>query len=577
MNETFSSGGFILNNLDDNVWIVASAWPTINSVPHLGTILHLLSADVISRYLRLVGERVISVSGSDAHGTPVLLSAEDNNQSPNDYAHDVHKKILQYLDEWNIHLDNYTITTTKFHKLFVQNFYTRLKEQQSIFSKETEQYYCQTCQLFLPDRFIEGTCPKCYENNARGDQCSNPSCNIILTPEQLVQPYCKKCKSNPIKKHTSHYYLDLEKLEPKIKHFINSNVNFTPLVVNESLKFFNEGLQSRAITRDLSWGINASFLFKGQEKVFYVWAEDVLGYLSASAEYLEKTKTSDNWKSIWSSKNTKTVYCLGLDNIFFHAVWLPGLLLAYNDNLRLPAYLSTTQFIQFDGQAFSKSKNIGLWIDEAIEVAPADFWRFYLIYYRPEKRSHNFDWKSFVNLINNEVFANVINLIYREASLIWKYNEGYITSPISIVQESSNEFLVLVDEIIRDIITEIYSIQIKNALQKTVYFAKTINTFLSQQEPWKKIDRENTIEDITVGYISALLVITFLEPVIPTISYQLKELLYPNDITIDLSNFDFIKWTKNFVINYQLPQLHKILEPVRLENLIRKYEFLKTK
>lgn len=566
-----------MNISDDNLWIVASAWPTINNLPHLGTILQLLSADVLSRYLRLAGEKVISVSGSDAHGTPVLVSSENTNQSPDDYVQDIHQKILQYLDEWDIQLDNYTITTTEYHKHFVQKFYTRLKDQQTIFSKESEQHYCLTCQLFLPDRFIEGTCHKCNENNARGDQCSNPSCNIILTPDQLLQPQCRKCKSTPTRKKTSHYYLDLEQLEPRLRQFINSAKNFSPLVINESLKFFSEGLQSRAVTRDLSWGIDASFLFNGQKKVFYVWAEDVIGYLSASAEFLDQLNKKTNWQTIWSNKNIKTVYCLGLDNIFFHAIWLPGLLLAYNENLRLPDYLSTTQFIQFEGQAFSKSKNIGLWIDEALELAPADCWRFYLIYNRPEKKSVNFEWEKFVDLINSALIANVFNLVYRLSSLIWKYFDGWINLPISITHNDNNLFLETFQQDINSIIECILHVDLKDSLRKTIILIKDINGHLSRQEPWKKNNLNAQLEDILVSYFSTVISLHLLQPVIPTFSSQLLDQLQAKELKINFGDKNTFKKLLNSPLRLQIRPSKKLISPLEAEKILQEYFDLKAK
>lgn len=566
-----------MNKPDENLWIVTSAWPTINNIPHLGTILHLLSADVISRYLSLIGEKVISVSGSDAHGTPVLLSAEAINKSPQEYVLEIHKKILYFLDKWSITLDNYTITTTNYHKEFVQNYYTRLKDQKVIFSKEIEQYFCESCQLFLPDRFIEGTCPKCHESNARGDQCSNPSCNIILTPDQLLHPYCKKCKSSPSKKKTSHYYLDLEKFESKLKNFINSAKNFTPLVVNESLKFFNEGLQARAITRDLSWGIDASQLCDGQEKVFYVWAEDVLGYLSASAEYLEKKEKNTEWKGIWTSTKTKTVYCLGLDNIFFHAIWLPGLLLAYNDNLRLPDYLSTTQFIQFNGQAFSKSKNIGLWIDEAIKLAPADVWRFYLVYNRPEKKSFNFEWATFSELVNTELIANVFNLVYRLSTLVWKYLSGSINLPLKISQNENKQFIERFHLSLNQILKYILQIEIRDALRTTIKLIREINGHLSRQEPWKKNNLDEQKEDILLTYCATVISLHLLQPVIPTFSKDLINQLHAKDLELDLRNEKILNDLLSRQLKYKLPPSTKLITPLNTGELIKEYNQLKAK
>ncbi len=557
-------------------WIVTSAWPTINNIPHLGTILQLLSADVLSRYLRLVGEQVISVSGSDVHGTPVLISSEAENETPEVYSTKIHKIVLELLEKWNIRLDNYSITTTPYHKNFVQTFYKNLKHQQTIFLARSEQFYCSNCDLFLPDRFIEGTCPICKNEKARGDQCPNANCNAILTPEKLINPYCIRCKATPIKRQTQHWYLDLPQFESALKSYIESNNNFSPLVINEALKFFEEGLNPRAITRDLSWGIDASFLFTDQpQKVFYVWSEDVLGYLSASAEFIDKNYPNLDWKSIWRNPATKTVYCLGLDNIFFHAIWFPALLLASKENFVLPTYLSTTQFLQFNGEAFSKSKNIGLWIDEALEVAQADFWRFYLIYYKPDKKSHNFEWETFVKLINDVLISNIVNLVYRICSLSWRYNHGKILLKIEFCQASTKEFLLEIEESINNIFEKILKIDSKSALQQSVLFSKQINSFLSKQEPWKKSNSEFRLEDITLGYIATGFLVYLLEPVIPTLISQFKEQLSLKDIHFTSSKFSILDWFEHTNKIIQLPKLKKLIQPLVKKDLEKAYQDIK--
>lgn len=565
-----------MSKKDVDIWIVTSAWPTINNIPHLGTILHLLSADVISRFLRILGKEVISVSGSDIHGTPVLLRAGEEGVEPKAYAELVHNKVVELLQAWNIKLDNYTITNSPHHTTFIQDYYQHLKDNKTIFLHSELQFYCPECDLFLPDRFIEGTCPYCQDPQSRGDQCSNSNCNQILTPKLLINPKCKQCHSIPVEKETTHYYLDLEILGPKIKTFIKSSNSFSPIVINEALKFFEDGLKSRAVTRDLSWGIDATYLFdQNEKKVFYVWAEDVLGYVSASKEVIEKKDPNTNWKAIWSSPKTRTVYCLGLDNIFFHAIWLPALLLASNEQFILPHFLSTTQFLQFNGEAFSKSKNIGVWIDEALKIAEPDLWRFYLIYNRPEKKSFNFEWVNFVEIINNELIANIINLVHRTCSLIWKYNNGIILLPVKITNTNNLKFTAKIQYYVEDIIQKIEYIQIKDALHQIVDVSKAINGHLSRQEPWKKKIVSDRFEDIFFTYALVSLTIHLLEPVIPTLATKLKIRLGTNNIRIDLHSFNIAIWIKDYKVLQKLPALEKIIAPLEIDSLIKQYHTLK--
>lgn len=500
---------------NSDTWIVTAAWPTINDVPHLGTILQLLTGDVITRSLRLAGEKVISVTGSDAHGTPILIGASKNGQDPVAFVHDLHERLVGLLEHWKIHYDHYTITTTPSHKRFVQSFYNDLNARKLLFAKETTQFFCPTCSRFLPDRFVEGECPKCHQTPARGDQCPNGLCGAILDPEELKNPYCKECGSPPEQRATTHFFFDLQPFSKPLQEFLDK-VHCPNNVIEEARTIISSGLQPRPITRDLIWGIDASNLGpKASGKVYYVWAEDVLGYLSASIKPLGK-----EWENVWTDRRTRTVFCLGIDNLFFHAIWFPALLLASSTSFVLPHALVVSQFLQFEGHPFSKSLNRGIWVDQALELAPADYWRFYLTYTRPEGKGHNFTWEQFTKVINSELIDTVGNLTRRVSVLAVNFLGGTLDLSFRD-REHLKEFLGLVSQLITDYRLLTLKLDIKKALVKTLELASLSNSFLNQSSPWNEPK-----EDIRVTTISAVVCTTgwvgyLLSPVCPDISSRI--------------------------------------------------------
>jgi methionyl-tRNA synthetase len=291
------------------------------------------------------------VSGSDAHGTPIVVSAEKGGRTPEEVAFKYRDEYVKLLERWEINLDNYTVTHNPLHIKFCQEFYKRIFKNGYVFKARTEQPYCKKCERFLPDRFVEGECPRCGWPEARGDQCTNPECERLLTPTELNNPRCAVCGATPTLKETVHWYFDLPRLGRQVKKFLED----CP-ILSESARSFagsvvQEGLTPRPITRDLEWGIPADPIFEGAEgKVLYVWAENILGYLSATKEWNKQRGNPTKSKNLWQARDTKTVFCIGKDNTIFHAIIFPALLIAAQDNYVLPYAMSVTEFITFKGQ-----------------------------------------------------------------------------------------------------------------------------------------------------------------------------------------------------------------------------------
>jgi len=508
-------------------WLVASAWPYINYVPHLGTMIgSILSADVFARFLRMLGEEVLFVSGSDEHGTPIEVEAIKRGIDPKKFTDENHKKVKELFAKWNISFDNYTRTENPIHKEFVRKFYMKLYERGYIFSKEIEMPYCPRCKMFLPDRFIEGTCPYCGYPKARGDQCDR--CGRLLEPTLLINPRCSICGSKPEIKRTLHWFFDLPKLTEKIKEYIENNKNLPDNARNMSLSMIREGLKPRSLTRDNKWGIPAPF--PGAEgKTIYVWMEAVLGYVSATIEYFVKRGDPDGWKKYWFDPEVKSVFFIGKDNIPFHTIIFPALLLASGDNYVLPWRVESTEYLMFEGEKFSKSRRIGIWIDEALEILPSDYWRFALVYIRPETRDSNFTWDLFIDIINSILNDTIGNFIHRTLSLTYRHFKE--VPPRYKLNNVDEEVLNDVKRLYEEITKMFKSFKFKEALFRIVDIARVGNKYLNDTQPWDLIktnrERAATVLNIALSLVKALAIL--LAPIIPEHADRLWHMLGYND------------------------------------------------
>ncbi|RLI24914.1 methionine--tRNA ligase, partial [Candidatus Bathyarchaeota archaeon] len=493
--------------------LVTSAWPYINFVPHIGNIIgSVLSADVIARYYRLKGEEVLFVSGSDEHGTPIEVEAAKLGIHPKTLTDVNHAKVSELFRRWGISFDNYTRTESETHKKFVQDLLMKIYRNGYIFTKEAEIPYCPEEKRFLPDRFVEGKCPYCGYERARGDQCE--SCGRLLEPTKLVDMRCAICGAEPIIKKTKHWYFDMPKLSEKLLEYLNSNERLTGSTRNFSLRFIKEGLKARAITRDTEWGIPAPF--PGAEgKTIYVWVEAVLGYISATIEYF-KGKDESRWRDFWFDKDSRTLFFIGKDNIPFHTIILPALLMATHEDWVLPWNVSATEFLLFKGEKFSKSRRWGVWIDEALNLFPVDYWRYVLLAIRPENKDTNFTWKIFIEKVNSELNDTIGNFIHRAITFLNRYFDSKVPEPReldTLDREMLNDLETSVSEIERDL----ENIRIQSALGKIYSLAQAGNRYLNLKEPWKtfKSDPQVCANTLYVAMqIVKALVIT-LKPFIP--------------------------------------------------------------
>jgi methionyl-tRNA synthetase len=504
--------------------LVTSAWPYINVTPHLGNLVgSVLSADVAARYYRLKGNDVLMVSGSDTHGTPIEVEAIKQGITPKELTDKNHVKVSELFRRWNASFDNYTTTESPIHKQFVQKTLLEIQKNGYIISKETQMLYCEHDQRFLPDRFVEGKCPYCGCEKARGDQCD--ICGRLLEPTLLVEPYCVICKNKPTVKTTKHWYIDLSKLAEPLTQYLINNQQLPTNVKNFSLNWIKEGLKPRAVTRDVEWGIPAPF--EGAEgKTIYVWVDAVLGYVSATIEQCQRVGQPEKWRDFWFNKDAKTLYFVGKDNIPFHTIILPALLLASGQGYNLPWNVSATEFLQFRGQKASKSQRVGIWIDEALELFPVDYWRFFLMATRPESKDTNFTWSAFSEKINADLNDTFGNFIHRTLSFINSKFDGQVPAPTKL-DKDDEAVLQSIKLKVEQAASEFEACWLQSAASTLIGISRVGNQYLNTKEPWNlmKTDREKagTIFNVAVQVVKALAVVS--EPFIPQTAEQIWQTL----------------------------------------------------
>jgi methionyl-tRNA synthetase len=561
-------------------WVVTSAWPYVNAIPHLGNMVgSVLSADVFARFLRLKGHDVVFVSGSDAHGTPVAVAAKKQKVDPEVLAMENHKRIKDLFKRWNISYDNYTHTHNPTHQKLVQEFLLDVQKNEYIFEKEIESLYCSKDNLFLPDRFVEGICPYCGDENARGDQCDK--CQKLLTPLELKKPRCVVCNETPKLKKTKHWYMNFPKLQERLAELIRNNEIIPPNARQVCLNSIAEGLPERAITRDLEWGIPA--LFKGaDEKTIYVWFEAVLGYVSAVKEWADKIiKKPEKFDYFWKDQDTKTVFFIGKDNIIFHLIMFPGLLLAYNEDkssdqkLVLPYNVSSTEFLMYENEKFSKSRGIGIWIDDALELAPVEYWRFNLIFNRPEKSDTSFLWSEFEN--NIKILNDIVgNFIHRTLTFITKQYSGKIPKKID-TDDLDRNFMLKINSISEIAGNLLEKFELKKALKEVINFGKEGNIYLNDKAPWHLIkdnrDAAGHVFNLCANAVYALAIL--LGPFIPETSNKIL-----NYLNID-EKLDSLSWdsiNENYLeTGHEIKNPKPLFQKLEIQEIKEKLKKIKEK
>ena len=487
--------------------LVAIAWPYASAKIHVGNVTgsH-LPGDIFARYHRMVGNRVLMVSGSDSHGTPITVRAEEEGKSPREVFEGFHSEFLELFQRLGISYDLFTHTDTENHHRVSQDFFRALLDAGYLYRETQEQMYSEAQGRFLPDRYVEGTCPVCGYEFARGDQCDN--CNTLLDPDELIDPRSALDGSTPVLRETEHYFLDLPTLarEGLAQWLALNKEHWRPNVINFARNYVNEGLQGRPITRDLEWGIQVP-LEGWEDKCLYVWFEAVIGYFSASAEWAHNTDQPEAWKDWWYDPGAKTLYFIGKDNIPFHAVIWPAELMGvkrlYEENasqvLNLPYDVPANEFMNLEGRGMSGSRNWAVWADEALERYDPDAIRYYLTASMPETRDTYWTWDEFVHRNNKELVGTWGNLAHRALTFAYKRFDGQVPTP-GTLDDVDLELLEDVEEGFERVGDLLAGCHFRAALAEVMDLAREANRYLEEKGPWFQIkdDREAAATTIYV-------------------------------------------------------------------------------
>jgi methionyl-tRNA synthetase len=514
--------------------LVCIAWPYANADIHVGNIVgsH-LPGDIYARYHRLKGNRVLVVSGSDAHGTPITVRADAEGKTPGEVYEHFHRRFLELFKQVGITYDLFTSTHTENHFRVSQDIFLKLRANGYLFTKTEAQWYSPSEKRFLPDRYVEGTCYLCGYDKARGDQCDR--CGNLLEATRLIHPRARNSGSALELRETEHFYLDLAKAAPALKRWLSEDKeHWRPQVLNPSLAQTDD-LRERAITRDLDWGIPVPLPeWAERGKCLYVWFEAVIGYFSASIEWSALTGQPEAWKDWWYDPRAKTVYFIGKDNTPFHTLIWPAELLGverlYDDDparrLNLPYDVPANEFLNLEGQKISGSRNWAVWGLDFLTRYDPDPLRYYLTSVLPESKDADWSWEEFVQHNNNELVATWGNLANRVLTFAYKHWEGRVP-PTGELRPQDTELLAKIDAGFETVGRLIEGVKLRAALEEVMALATEANRYLDAQGPWFQIKQDKAAAGQSI--YTALRAIdslkTLFAPFLPHTSQKLHEFL----------------------------------------------------
>tara|TARA_B100000749_G_scaffold279998_1_gene274326 strand:+ start:92 stop:1792 length:1701 start_codon:yes stop_codon:yes gene_type:complete len=501
---------------------VAVAWPYANGPLHLGHIAGCyLSADIFARYHRFKGNEVLMVSGSDTHGTPITIRADEEGITPQEVVERYHAMFLEAWQKLGITFDLFTHTNTDNHEEVVHRVFKSLLEKGYIYTGNMLLAYCAQCDRYLPDRYVEGTCPHCGNLRARGDQCD--ACGRTLDPQELVDPRCSICGATPEFRESEHFFLKLSAFEKPLLEWVEKQDHWRNNVKNFTRQFLRDGLKDRAISRDLSWGVPLPV--DGYEsKRIYVWFEAVIGYLSAAVEWAGQT--GGNWEDFWKDPATKSYYFIGKDNIPFHSIIWPAIILAYDEGLNLPYDVPANEFLSLENQKFSTSQNWAVWVPDYLERYDPDPLRYLLSINMPESGDANFSWSEFVRRNNEELVATYGNLVNRVLSFTYRNFDGKVPG-VQSLDEVDQGLLRAARETMDSVDENLYHCRFKAAIGQAFGLAQEANRYLDTKAPWKTIkeDRDQAGASLTVAMQAINCLKTILYPFMPFSSQKVHEFL----------------------------------------------------
>lgn len=504
-------------------YLVTSALPYANGKLHVGHVAGAyLPADIFVRWLRLHKQDVIYICGTDEHGTPISISADAEGVTPDVVVKRYHDSIEAAFNSINIEFDNFSGTARPPHHVTSQKFFTDLFEKGHIQARETRQFYCEHDKRYLPDRYVEGTCPRCQASGARGDQCD--ACGQIYDTVTLVEPRCKICGNTPVIRDTKHWFLLLDDFRERLKEWISHKDYWKENVRNFMLNLLDQGLIERSITRDLSWGIPVP-LPEAEGKVLYVWFDAPIGYISSTVEWAERIGDPDRWKDYWLDTETQLIHFIGKDNIIFHALIWPAMLMGQNLPYCLPHDIPANEFMNLEGQKISTSRNWAIWVDEFAQAFDGDYLRYYLAVNAPEKGDSDFSFKDFQQRINGELNNVLGNLANRVFAFSVK-NFGGVISSVSLSDES-NQVLAEAKSLMEQIDAGYKEYQVKKNTRLIMDIARLGNRYFDERKPWSVIkeDRDHVAETLRVCADLLAMLSVCMYPILPGSMNKLRKMM----------------------------------------------------
>ncbi|WP_226681564.1 methionine--tRNA ligase [Sutcliffiella horikoshii] len=535
---------------------IGGAWPYANGSLHLGHIAALLPGDILARYYRQKGEAVLYVSGSDCNGTPISIRANQENTTTESIANRYHQEFVECFQKLGFTYDLYTRTDAIHHHKSVQVIFSKLLENGYLYKKTIEQAYCETDHQFLPDRFVEGICPNCGAK-ARGDQCDN--CSAILDPLDLIDKRCKICGNQPTIKETEHFYFSFSQFQKKLETFVETarrGNRWRENAISLTTRYLKEGVPDRAVTRDLPHGVEVPIAgFEG--KKIYVWIEAVAGYLTASIEWSKQH--NENIEDWWNSE-TISYYIHGKDNIPFHTVIWPSILMGIN-NPALPTHIISNEYLTLEKRKLSTSQNWAVWVPYILERYDADSIRYFLTINAPENRDTDFSWREFVYSHNSELLGAYGNFVNRTLKFIEKSYEG--KTPEGKI---NLEIKAKIGQLYKEVGSLVMNAHFKKSLEIIFEFVRYANKYFDEQKPWIQIKEEKPLCDNTMAnciYIISNLT-QLLNPFLPFSSENVKEMLGLNEL----------KWEEIEISSLSLKEIKPLFERIDLVRIDEELERL---
>jgi methionyl-tRNA synthetase len=511
--------------------LVTSALPYANGNIHLG---HLsgayLPADIYVRYKRLNGDDIIYVCGSDEHGVPITITADKEKVKPQVIIDRYHEANEAAFEKFGMSFDIYSRTSLPTHHQTAQEFFKKYYDQGLLAEKKSMQFYDEKAKMFLPDRYVEGTCPRCGNEEARSDECEK--CGSLYDPSELKNPKSKISGQTPVLKETSHWFFPLGRFQERLVKYVaemNEKFGWKDNVLQYCKGWFNDGLKDRAITRDLDWGIKVP-IDDSQNKVLYVWFEAVLGYISATKELSKLRGEPDLWKEYWQDANTKYIAFIGKDNIVFHTIIFPAILMAWNDSSDvkyvMPQNVPANEFLNFEGKKFSKSRGWGIDVDEFLQLFPADMLRYTLAANLPENKDTDFYWKEFQGRTNGELADILGNFVNRTFIFAHKHFNGEVPS-MGKLEKIDEDMIASLKEFPQKISSLIERFKIKDAVFEMMNLARAGNKYFNDSEPWvsQKQNREHCATTINICLNIIHTLAEIFQPVIPFSSVKMFHML----------------------------------------------------